>query len=439
MHVIAAIEEWNRALPPAALHAKYASMAASPLAFFLATNHLFWADFSGDDRLSKFGSAATRTWICGDCTTESFGTYGGEEQGPLYGITAFDEAVIGDYQYDVWRLAVCIVLVAEANGGTCTTEPVKKKAVEAFARKYLRTVVASKHGEPASVHEPLGSPGSRRSKLVHFLATVERDNHRRRFLRKWVTNDEAAEPKLRAVEGQLQACPMHEREAVAAALTQHFKRVGKEVNAEVKDVARYRADGVGHSACGLPRYFALVNWYGVLRILDIKLQAKPTAYHFMQLEDRTAFRQQFLNDAARRAEGAATLGGSAAMDAFCGWIELDKEVHPAAAGYYSVSELSPVYERFPAVAHDGESLLEMAEVWAAGLGGAHIQAASTLEGVSITGVRTRFAREVGALARANRGGFQQLVCQVASRYAAQVVLDHAAYARHLLPVQANGL
>ena len=45
MHVVAAIEEWNRGLPPQAQAAKYTKLGRSPLSFYRGTNHLFWADF----------------------------------------------------------------------------------------------------------------------------------------------------------------------------------------------------------------------------------------------------------------------------------------------------------------------------------------------------------------------------------------------------------
>ena len=45
MHVVAAIEEWNRGLPPGAQRKKYEKLGESPANFFDGTNHLFWADF----------------------------------------------------------------------------------------------------------------------------------------------------------------------------------------------------------------------------------------------------------------------------------------------------------------------------------------------------------------------------------------------------------
>jgi len=68
MHVVASVEEWNRGLTSASLAVKFRMMGQSPIAFFTGTNHLFWADLSGDPHLTRFGNSQTTTWICGNCT-----------------------------------------------------------------------------------------------------------------------------------------------------------------------------------------------------------------------------------------------------------------------------------------------------------------------------------------------------------------------------------
>ncbi len=56
-----AIRTWNEKIPQQDRQTKYCKMASTSLVFFRGTNHLFWAKFADDQRLSCFGSPETRT------------------------------------------------------------------------------------------------------------------------------------------------------------------------------------------------------------------------------------------------------------------------------------------------------------------------------------------------------------------------------------------
>ena len=116
----------------------------------------------------------------------------------MYGLNEFDEAVIADYQYDVWRMAISVVLTASSNGGECATEGVLKAAVQAFARSYLRSVLGYKHEEGGQKQKgavegqapPLSMlfasmGGNVKGRLLRFLAIVDREYSRKKMLKKW--------------------------------------------------------------------------------------------------------------------------------------------------------------------------------------------------------------------------------------------------------------
>ncbi len=94
---------------------KYARMSRSPFTFLRATNSLFWQDFVNDSRLSKFGNAQTKNSILGDCHVDNFGAYNNNKGEIIFDLNDFDESIVADYQYDLWRLATSIILVAEEN------------------------------------------------------------------------------------------------------------------------------------------------------------------------------------------------------------------------------------------------------------------------------------------------------------------------------------
>ncbi|CAI5996731.1 unnamed protein product [Closterium sp. NIES-64] len=414
MHVIASVEEWNKGLPASALSHKYALIGRSPVSFFQGTNHLFWADLSGDERLTRFGNSRTVTWIVGDCSTSSFTASGSDSEGPMYGLSLTDESVIADYQYDVWRLATSIVLLARENlaaagsagagaastaggaagggggsgGGGAAEESILRAVVLAFARKYLKTIMGFKQGEVKGGGGGEGgaeganarklsqvlllSGGNMKGRLVRFLAIVEREYSRRRLLKKWLEEEDAEIRKLKylilhpilslpilsplptssvsaprcmeeggrwafqehprklqacpkCVEeggrwafqehpGKLQACPKFEEDAVVAALASYADGVN------VKGLARsMHADP---ASCGVSRYMALTETSsGELHVLDVRMQQRPTAYHFMNPDERRAYRHRFPHETDRFLEASAALCSSHDSSSI-GWMEL---------------------------------------------------------------------------------------------------------------------
>eukprot|EP00475_Leptophrys_vorax_P010657 TRINITY_DN17253_c0_g1_i1.p1 TRINITY_DN17253_c0_g1~~TRINITY_DN17253_c0_g1_i1.p1 ORF type:complete len:477 (-),score=30.82 TRINITY_DN17253_c0_g1_i1:92-1498(-) len=462
MHVIASIEEWNKGLPGAALQQKYSMVGKSPLAFFQGTNHLFWADLSGDERLTRFGNSRTVTWIVGDCSISSFTASGSDNEGPMYGVSQIDEAVIADYQYDVWRLATSIVLLAKENragpngpatGDATGEESMLKAVVTAFARRYLRTIVGFKQGETRGAAADAGSEGestpklsqvlmmsggNMRGRLVRFLAIVEREYSRRRLLKKWCVEEEG-KLKFQEILERLQPCPKFEEDAVVAALASYADGVN------VKGLARRLY--VDPASCGIPRYVALTETgNGELHILDLRMQQRPTSYHFMNPEERRAYRTRFPHETDRVLEATAALCTS--HETGIGFIDLQDGVHPAAAGRYSVRDVSPYEDEYPSIASadakpklkgfaltSQEGLTELAEDWARILAVQHATAACLLDPDPLVDRKPALCQELMLLVKASdKGAFEELVWEVALSYSRQVDYDWRCFQKHLLPL-----
>ncbi len=72
-----------------------------------------------------FGTTgASRCSAAGPIPAYNFGAYGHHDDQVRYGMDDFDDALIGDYQYDVWRLAISLVLDA------CENAELSSKAVD---------------------------------------------------------------------------------------------------------------------------------------------------------------------------------------------------------------------------------------------------------------------------------------------------------------------
>ena len=134
--IIQAINEWNNWLTPEAREEKYAKMAASPFVFYRGTNHLFWMDFAGDERLARFGDEHTHTWLQGDLHAENFGAFTNDEGRVAYSVNDFDESIFAHYQYDVWRMAISLGIGMDG----VIEQSDQVKVITRFARAYLETL-----------------------------------------------------------------------------------------------------------------------------------------------------------------------------------------------------------------------------------------------------------------------------------------------------------
>lgn len=134
------IADWNAGLPEADRKRKYQKMALSPYIFYRGTNHIFWADFAGDWRLHRFGSPRTRTWIQGDAHIYNFGAFKNYDGEVIYGLNDFDDALVADYQYDLWRMATSLVLIMRENSNL--TRPEQDAIVDTFAEHYLNAIIS---------------------------------------------------------------------------------------------------------------------------------------------------------------------------------------------------------------------------------------------------------------------------------------------------------
>ena len=92
------------AADPGAFRRKFRKMAADPFAFYRGSAPLFYADVSGLD--DPFVDERTsRVWIQGDLHPENYGTYMSADGFLVFDVNDFDEAYLGHYTWDLWRMA----------------------------------------------------------------------------------------------------------------------------------------------------------------------------------------------------------------------------------------------------------------------------------------------------------------------------------------------
>ena len=135
-HVISENKAYNKNIKKEIRCKKYCKMADTAYAFYRGTNHLYWADFSNGKRPKEFSTPETKTWLQGDLHAYNFGTFNNDDDDLVYGLNDFDEGVIADYQYVVWRVATSVILIARENGKSKKND--ERDLVLAFAKSYLK-------------------------------------------------------------------------------------------------------------------------------------------------------------------------------------------------------------------------------------------------------------------------------------------------------------
>ncbi|MEA2117218.1 DUF2252 domain-containing protein [Halovibrio sp. HP20-50] len=422
--VIEAIQQMNSALATATRQAKFSKMAASPYRFFRGTNHLYWDDVWHDWRFALFGGwPATQTWLQGDAHAYNFGAYGHHDDQVRYGMDDFDDALIGDYQYDLWRLAVSVVLDGRENAELDTKAI--GKALKKLIEGYYQTLADHVDGTPVEAVTLENAKGP----LKPFMNKVADKQSRARMLEKWTTLDEQKGRQFAERPGKLANLPADVASQLSRTIEQEYQQTlqhpVKDSDPEhfrVKDTARRLDAGTG--SLGVERYYVLIEGGRDHEhddvVLDVKEQVAPEAYRLMNADQKRAWRRSFPNEGIRHA--AAFHAIAEHPDAYLGWLTLNDRV-------FSVRERSPFKKDFPTHKLSGnKSYRKLAHQWGQILAREHLRGAQALN----QGDPTRFANAVCQRLNGREDLFVEVVSTLAVAYADCVEQDYAVFIDHFL-------
>jgi len=386
-------------------------MASSAFDFYRGTNHLFWSDFGEDKRLKEFGGTKTRTWIQGDLHSENFGSYHNYHHEVAYDINDFDESLISDYQYDIWRMAISLVLIVEANQLKSSTAT---DAIDAFSGAYLSAIadLVDNDQEMSIYFTHDNTYGG----LQEFLVKVETKNSRLKMLEKWTKKQQRSihfrldHPNLSPVSEELRAQILAAMPAYSQTLNGNITY--SKTHFRILDIAQRLNAGTG--SLGTPRYYVLIAGRNAedRRILDVKRQSKPSAYPYISSIEREHYDASFANDAERHAIAyrATTLH----TDDYLGWMELPD-------GCYSVRERSPYKDTLnTSKLVKSKQLIQMCEQWGKILAMCHARADHNYDA---TLVPHCFESQVRKKTKGQRKAFKALVREVAIEYTDTVIND----------------
>jgi uncharacterized protein (DUF2252 family) len=429
-----AIDYWNTEIHYWDRRNKQAKMMASPYSFYRGTDQLYWYDFGQDSRLAQFGNEHTVTWLSGDYHAYNAGSFAqGGDKGVLivYGLNDFDESVIADYQLDLWRLAVSVVLIARSNDNLADKD--LNHVIDALCAKYLERMRQLAQNKPI-VAETISQQNAY-GKLKHFLEIVQANYTREKMLDKWAPvragQDGVGARRFDLSLEKLGSTTVQEKQKLTDAMYAYLETTTlKEPvnNFKVLDIARRLLAGTG--SLGMDRYYVLLqdDAANVVRIIDVKQQCLPSPYPYMGASAQELFLKHG-GDNAAKAVVVATRSMSAHPDPFLGYLQLGEKV-------YSVQERNPYKGSYPALLEEAtkkfkklglESKKEythLAEQWALLLASHHAYARRGDEKESLE-------KNIVELVGDQDDHFQALVRTIALEYADQVERDWKSFKNNL--------
>lgn len=392
---------------------KFEKMSASPYAFYRGSNHLYWEDFYNDWRVSTFGGiSSTLTWVNGDAHIYNYGAYANHDGEAIFCMDDFDDSVIADYQFDLWRMAVSIVLDCRENSVFDKAEI--KQGLMHFAKSYREEMIH--HLEDNSSNDIHLTKNNAPGILGKFLKKVEKKKSRLKMLDKWtiVKNGKRAfnfdSPKLNKLAPE-------EYDDIASKMMDYQTTIHVDHNKDsshfsIKDIAKRASSGTG--SLGSERYYVLIegetDGQGDDVILDVKEQSKAPVYRHMNKVEKEEYDQLFTNDGQRHALAYTALAEH--PDRYLGWFQKGEKS-------FSVKERSPFKSDFPT--HKLKSMknfLLMTRIWGQVLAARHKRASYQLND-ELHEMPIAFAK----LVVGEEEDFDEMVRNLALKYADQVQRD----------------
>lgn len=418
-YVVNEISSFNASLGADVRAEKYAQMKQSAFAFYRGSNHLYWKDFGNSSQLSTYGgSSSTRTWLGGDMHVNNIGAFDDDQGDIVFSHNDFDEAVIGDYQLDVWRMAVSLVLVARENGVFSSAD--ENSLLDSFSEAYLDTMngYAGDSGETTKKFLATNTYGL----LDNFLADTAANDSRVKLLDKWTVKVNGVRQLNTTTNTNLAAVPSAVDSDIRSRMSSYRSTLSGGSTwpsgyFTVKSVAQRLHAGIG--SLGVTRYYVLIEGATTSpdddRILDMKAQRPPSAWPYISTTQTSSVCGN--NMAVRTVQAYKALGYR--VDDHLGWMTL------ADGSVYSVREVSPWKETFDTTQLDTLTrFTNLAEQWGQVLATHHARADKDWDASVFP---YSVDSEIDNRTNGDHAGFRARVRAIATDYATQVQYDYDSF------------
>jgi uncharacterized protein (DUF2252 family) len=239
----------------AELATKMATMAQSPFAFYRGTDALFYSDMRTLPTSAYTTTKTGYTWLGGDTHIGNFGAWKDSEGTYVFGVDDFDEGYLGQYVWDLRRMAASMVLAGRANG---LSDSDIRDGIKTFVGSYVDAMADFKGGS-----DELGFQlvKGNTTGVVDDTLGAAQDDSRADLLAKYTQVTDGARV-FQNLGGKLVAVSSDTYSAIAAAMNGYINSIAssKRQSASyyaVKDIHQKLGSGVG--SLGKLRYDVLIE------------------------------------------------------------------------------------------------------------------------------------------------------------------------------------
>lgn len=396
---------------PGAFQTKFRKMAASPFAFYRGSAPLFYSDLAHESTKGPFLDERTsRIWVHGDLHAENFGTYMDSHGKLVFNVNDFDEAYIGPFTWDLYRLVASLALLGYKKAlsddqisdlvSTCATA----------YRERIRLLATNRGDAKRFTLDTSEGPllkALKKAKVQSRIATLDGST-------KVVDGDRKFDKDKKVLELDKEM-----KDKLATAFAEYLDTLPPNPTrgtCKIKDSIGKR--GVGIGSAGLPSYKLLVEGHAEAleydRIIFLK-QSQPSAVS--RYVDVPAARAYFKHEGHRTVISQRALQDHA--DLWVGWAGMD-------GTGYMVSEDSPY-----AIDIEWQDTNDFGEIKKVveDLGQATAMMHGAADEDSQQSGLVKFSTEHaidGSIAKAE-ADFVPLLVDFAHKYAAKVRNDHALF------------
>ncbi len=228
----------------------------SPFDFYRGTAHIFYRDMQTLPSSEFVNSSTSAIWLGGDMHLQNLGVIRDSNDNNVFDTTDFDEGYLGPYVWDLRRMAVSILLVAQKNGLSSTDA---QDIVRNFLDAYLNKMSDFK-GTNDELSYRLES--SNTNGVVKDLIQKASDKNRSSLLKKYTESNNAGNQVFKTTLPELQSVSSSTYSDIAEAMSSYIASIpsSKRYNNSyytLKDIRLKLGSGTG--SLGKYRYYLLIE------------------------------------------------------------------------------------------------------------------------------------------------------------------------------------
>lgn len=254
----------------AELGTKMSTMASSAFNFYRGTAHIFYQDMQTLPASNYTTTQTGYTWLSGDAHIGNFGAWQDSGGSTVFSVDDFDEGYLGQYVWDLRRLATSMVLAGRANG---LADSDIKTAINSMVGAYVDKM-SDFMGSSAELSFQLKSGNT--SGAVGDTIAASKGDARSDLLSKY-TQLSGSTRTLQTIAGKLATVDSTTYSNIVAAVGAYTSTIASSKRYaasyyQVKDIRQKLGSGIG--SLGKLRYYVLVEGPSTSTSDDVILELK---------------------------------------------------------------------------------------------------------------------------------------------------------------------